>query len=293
VRIAGNHFCIIDTFHYPEEIHSVGAGNATLHRDAQPPHAAAPTDFCFSSSLASVAACLRSVVGEPRGAAPAVVLWAADSDSLSADLLRDAAALPGVRIVRLRHAADARYDAGPRAALLDLLLLSEADALVAAAWSTYSYAAHARGPYIPHYPAFRAPGAPGAPCAPAAGTEAGLLGSGPGFDECTHAGPARLVCRAWRAECTTALMGDGAAGCLESLPAGCPAGAAAVRAAAAPHVGVFDAARVMAQVHAKHGREIVVADGHGWAGGLPACPPTAARVREVLQRRRDRTAWPV
>jgi hypothetical protein len=51
--------------------------------------------------------------------------------------------------------------------------------------------------------------------------------------------------------------------------------------------------QVAAQVHAKHGRAIVPADGAGWAGGLPACPPTAARVREVLQRHRDRTAWPV
>jgi hypothetical protein len=291
VRIASNHFCIIDTVNYPEEI-DPALGNASL-RDAPP----SATDFCFSSSLASVSACLRRIVDAPRGdAAPAVVLWAADSDSLSADLLHATAALPGVRVVRLRHAADARYDADPRAALLDLLLLTEADALVAAAWSTYSYAAHARGPYTPHYPAFRPPGAPGAPCAPAAGPEAGLLGVGPGFDECAHAGPAQLVCRAWRAECTTALMGDGATGCIESLlrePC-CPAGAAAaLRAAVAPHAGGFDAARLLAQVHAKHGRAIVPANGARMAGDLPECPPTAARVRELVQRFRDRTAWPV
>ena len=255
VRITSNHFCIVDTFNYPGGVDPAD-GNAS-----GPPPGPAPTDFCFSSSLASVAACLRSVADGPRGAPPPVVLWAADSDSLSADLLRAAAALPGARVVRLRHAADARYDAGPRAALLDLLLLSEADALVAAAWSTYSYAAHARGPYAAHYPAFRAPGAPGAPCAPAAGPEAGLLGFGPGFDGCAHAGPARLVCRAWRAECTAALMGDGATGCLESLLADCPAGpagaAAALRAATGPHVGGFDAARLAAQVHAKPDRAVV------------------------------------
>jgi hypothetical protein len=107
--------------------------------------------------------CTRGILAaHPRAAGRragggAVVLWATDMDRYAAPLLREMAALDAVTVVRLVAPHAERFDRHPETALADLVLLSQADRLVATAMSTFSYAAHARGLAAPHHPTFRDP----------------------------------------------------------------------------------------------------------------------------------------
>ena len=237
VRISTILFEFVDTYHYPPGWEgSCGAGGD----DAPVVNALAGSDdFCYSASLDSALVCLleriygclpddcRRTSREPSGLGPwwhdkaaapngsgIVVLWATDNDELSAPLLREVTAVPGVRVVRLRPGLAVRSDAHPSTALADAVLLGEADELVASAGSTFAHAIHARALVTPTLLAFGDPcRGPGQACARAAGPEAGLVNRGPMHDVCTlvewdgwHMG---VQCREMREDCLSVLMDPG------------------------------------------------------------------------------------
>jgi hypothetical protein len=242
VRISTLLFEFLDTYHYPpgweDTCDPAGAGAAGAGDDAPMVNALAGSDdFCYSASLDSALVCLlerlygcapadcRRRTRRPGGLGPwwhdsgagngsIVVLWATDNDHLSAPLLREVAALPGVRVVRLRPGLAVRSDAHPATALADAALLGEADELLASAGSTFAHIVHARALVAPTLLAFGDPClGPGRACARAAGTEAGLVNRGAMHDVCTlvewdgwHMG---VQCRELRPDCLSVLMDPG------------------------------------------------------------------------------------
>ena len=197
IRVAQN-LEYLDTYHYPAVRRtcantSVDAAAAAIDSGGVDD---AGRDFCFSEGLGAVAACVLSLLQLPGGASPAggggvVVLWATDSDDVTAPLLEELAARPGVQVVRLLHKGADRHDAGAPGGMADLRLLEEGDEMAATPMSTFSFAAHARGLITPHYFSFRDPcGSPPAACSPAAGPEAGLLATGRMYDRCVLVPPA-------------------------------------------------------------------------------------------------------
>ena len=267
VRMCRLPYHYMDTYHYtpapPEALHSTGEE--------------VPDDFCFVASLEPMLNCTARLAAErrraPGGERGVVVLWATDMDRHAAPLLQQIAALESVTVVRLLAEQAERYDRHPQTAMADLVLLSEADQLIATTMSTFSYATHARGLSRPYYMTFRDPRR-GDACAAAAGPEAGLLALGAMHDGCTVTdADARttVTCTHKRAGCLSLLIdpafeGDRRVGCLQSA-ARCWDGNASF---AAPFLAPVDHAAQAQHYWAKSGRRLVADYPHM---RLPACPP--------------------
>jgi hypothetical protein len=313
-RVSANVFELMDTFNFPAGWRQSCEGQVPLGADQG--SAWKEDDFCFSSSLDCLLACVPVALADAAGngtgrpapspAHPLVILWATDDDDYSRPLRDELAALPGARLVRLLFDSGAphRHDQLPRSGLLDLRLLSEAEALVGTTLSTFSYVAHARGLAAPYYPAFRDPCGPRGACGRGAGPEAGLLARGPAHVGCAlrgEDGVEVLRCARTEDDCVTSLLDPGwtagtTIGCLPSCrPAatnaaatttgdpglGPAAGGAAGRFAERYLVDV-DTAAQFEHVWSKRGRRLEL---ERPALGLPACPGLEVRVSETRRRR--------
>ncbi len=75
--------------------------------------------------------------------------------------------------MQIKHMAKDKTDSFRYTGLLDIIMLEESDVLVGSSYSTFSYAAHARGLALPYYPSFRNDRS--SACGTVTGTEGGLL----------------------------------------------------------------------------------------------------------------------
>jgi hypothetical protein len=315
VRVSGNIFEYMDTYNFPAGWRHSCEGTVPLGADQESARNLAweEDDFCFSSSLDCLLSCIPIALSDTTGngtgrpapspAHPLIILWATDDDDYSRPLRDELAALPAARLVRLLFDSDnpLHYDRLPRSGLLDLRLLSEAEALVGTAVSIFSYVAHARGLAAPYYPAFRDPCGPRGACGRGAGPEAGLLALGPAHVDCAtviEGGREVLRCARTVDRCLTSLLDPGWAdgstiGCLPSCPSAAAAGDADRGPAAggpgerfaAPYVVDMDPAAQFEHVWAKRGRRVEV---ELPALGLPTCPGLEERIAETRRRRRRR-----
>ena len=173
IRVARS-FEYLDTYHYSRGWQRCLSSQNVCDSDGlcndKASHAD-PFDFCYSSSLDSISTCLFDLLREwvpadiltskPSGGfglnSSVVVLWATDHDSYTEPLLSAISSFPALHVVRIRYRHSDRYDFDLLSGLCDMLVLGEADEMIATTMSTFSFAAHARSLLTPHYLSYRDP----------------------------------------------------------------------------------------------------------------------------------------